>query len=58
MEKKQYIAPYIEVIEIAPSSMLAQSTYTPTVKDEVTEEDAWMSNKRRGNWGDLWNSDK
>ena len=55
MEKKQYIAPAMEIAEIDFESMLATSTFNGSVSDEETEEDAWMSNDRRGHWGNLWN---
>ena len=55
MEKKQYIAPTMEIAEIEMVSMIAASV---GVSDETTDNDAWMSNDRRGSWGNLWSDDK
>ncbi len=55
MEKKQYIAPTMEIAEIEMVSMIAASV---GVSDETTDDDAWMSNDRRGSWGNLWSDDK
>ena len=58
MEKKEYIKPEIEVIELETESpMLSASGGSGGnvgVFDDETEDDANMSNKRRGQWGDLW----
>ena len=51
MKKKQYITPEVEIAEIELVDMIATSL---GVSDEETDEDAWMSNGRRGTWGDLW----
>ena len=55
MEKKEYIKPSVEVIEMDVMSMLAASV---GVSDETTDEGAWMSNRHRGEWGNLWSDDK
>ena len=55
MEQKKYIAPAMEIAEIEMVSMLAASI---GVSDEITEDDAVMSNRRRGTWGNLWAEDK
>ncbi len=52
MEKKEYIAPVCEVIELETISMLAGS-----FKQEIEGEEGdieLQSNDRRGQWGDLW----
>lgn len=58
MEKKAYIKPEIEVVEMGTESpMLSASGGSDGnvgVFDDETEDDANMSNKRRGQWGDLW----
>ena len=55
MEKKQYIATAIEIAELeAVEKLLAGSDLKGTISDDNTEEDAWMSNDRRGSWGNLW----
>ena len=51
MEKKIYIAPAMEIVEIEMVTMLAASVL---VSDTPTEDDALMSNRRRGTWGNLW----
>ena len=53
MEKKVYIAPQMEVVEMELVAMLAASKELG-VYDTPTEDDAVMSNGRRGKWGDLW----
>ena len=55
MEKKKYIAPSMEIAEIEMVSMIAASI---GVSDEITDEGAWMSNRRRGTWGNLWATDE
>ena len=52
MEKKKYIAPNCEVVELGIVSMIAGSvTETPGNKDENFELE---SNRHRGQWGNLW----
>ena len=55
MEKKQYITPQMEIAEIELVTMIAMSV---GVSDDTTEDDAWMSNDRRGTWGNLWDTGK
>ena len=55
MEKKEYIAPEVEIAEIEMVSMLAASVL---VSDKFTEDDAVMSNRHRGEWGNLWSDDE
>ena len=54
MEKKLYIAPTMEVAELEIVEMLAASSPDFNISDETTDEDAVMSNDRRGEWGNLW----
>ena len=55
MEKKEYIKPEIEVVELEiESPILSVSDGKVDIFDEETDQDANMSNKRRGQWGDLW----
>ena len=59
MEKKKYIAPLCEVIELeATVNMMAGS-----VTEGVNSDEDWIgegggadmgSNRHRGEWGDLW----
>lgn len=51
MNKKIYIAPAMEIVEIEMVTMLAASVL---VSDTPTDDDAVMSNRRRGTWGNLW----
>ena len=51
--KKIYIAPDMEIVELEVVDMLAASL-SISVSDEVTEDDAVMSNLPRGEWGDRW----
>lgn len=57
MEKKPYITPEMEVITIETSHMLTASD-SVGVFDKPTEDDAVMSNRRRGTWGNLWADDE
>ena len=55
MEKKQYIEPQMEVIEMEVSLVLAASAeYIPVGGDGQGGGDA-LSNRHRGAWGNLWN---
>ena len=61
MEKKAYITPNMEVMEmeieapmLSASGESGESGGNAGVFDDVTDDDANMSNKRRGKWGDLW----
>ena len=55
MNKNIYIAPAMEIVEIEMVTMLAASVL---VSDTPTEDDAVMSNRRRGTWGNLWTKDE
>ena len=60
MNKKKYIAPTMEITELATVEMLAGSPNSSQdfgIFGEETEEDAKMANKRRGKWGNLWYQD-
>ena len=54
MEKKEYIKPETEVVELELESLLLSASNKVDISDEPTDEGAWMSNGRRGKWGDLW----
>ncbi len=54
MEKNLYIAPTMEVAELEIVEMLAVSNKDFNVSDETTDADASMSNRHRGEWGNLW----
>ena len=50
MEKKEYISPFAEIVEVGTLNMLALS------KDEVVQIDdtEQMSNEFRGDWENIW----
>jgi len=52
MEKKTYIKPEIEVIDIELTEMLAMSFFEEEVETETDQ--LVIVYKRRGKWGDLW----
>ena len=55
MEKKKYIAPLCEVIELeATVSMMAASEKFGFGEDWEGNEQPMDANKHRGEWGDLW----
>ena len=55
MEKKEYIKPEIEVVEIESVEMIAGSL---VFNDKEVDTDQQLSNAyrpgRRGQWGNLW----
>lgn len=59
MNKRKYIAPAVEVVEMGSISMFAGSVQNGGQIggdfDEEFEEE--LSNKRRGQWGNLWAED-
>ena len=57
MEKKEYIAPACEVIEMETVSMIAASNDRPVTPDEDYEIEL-NSNRYRGEWGNLWSNIK
>lgn len=52
MDKKAYIKPTTEVIDIELTEMLAMSFFEEEVETET--EQLVIVYKRRGKWGDLW----
>ena len=59
MEKKEYIAPACEVIEMETNvSMMAASNNDRPVIPGEDEEIELNSNRHRGEWGNLWGSRK
>ena len=58
MEKKKYIAPQVEVIEIEFASVLAASASDIPVVDGNGGGGDALSNRHRGMWGDLWGDDE
>ena len=56
MEKKEYIAPVCEVIELETISMLVGS-----FKQEFEDEEGdieLQTNRHRGEWGNLWGTNE
>ena len=54
MEKKVYIAPQMEFVDIEPMTIIATSTPNiGIVGGEENGGDEILSNRRRGKWGDL-----
>ena len=51
MKKKQYIAPEVEIIELDMIDMLAASI---GFGEEGKDANTSFSNRRRGQWGNLW----
>ncbi len=58
MIKQKYITPRVEIVEIdVPQLMLVASGETDdagTGKDPVGDETEDLSNRHRGEWGNLW----
>ena len=54
MEKKKYITPECEVIEMEIMSMIATSSDLGIGDDYDENDPNYMVNKHRGEWGDLW----
>lgn len=52
MEKKKYISPECTVVEMELMNLIATSLGFGEDKPENDIED--MSNRHRGEWGDLW----
>ena len=55
MNKKTYITPEMEIMNIETVEMMAASINTNDTT--VAAEEAW-SNERRGSWGDLWGGEE
>ena len=58
MNRRTYITPEIEVVEIEYQSMMAGSEEIDDeieIEDELAKPDLEvLTNKRRGEWGNLW----
>ena len=53
--KKQYIAPVLKVATIELQGLIAASNVIkPTISDQVTEDDAKMSNQFNNDWKHSW----
>lgn len=50
MNKKEYIKPEVEIVEIGIETLIAMSFKD----DEVDTEGGQLGHYRRGRWGNLW----
>ena len=50
MEKKEYISPVAEIVEVGTLNMLALSKEP----DEQIDDEEQMSNEFRGDWSNIW----
>lgn len=61
MNKKKYITPYCEIIEVGTISLMASSGPSGNdevpVYDDVTDSDAIMSNRGRGSNANIWDTE-
>ena len=56
MEKKKYIVPQMEVIEMEVSLVLAASAGDISVGGDGNGGGDALSNRYRGSWGNLWDN--
>lgn len=50
MEKKEYISPVAEIVEVGTLNMLALSKESGEQMDDTEQ----MSNEHRGDWENIW----
>ena len=50
MEKREYISPVAEIVEVGTLSMLALSTESDV---QIDDEEQW-SGESRGDWENIW----
>lgn len=50
MEKKEYISPVAEIVEVGTLNMLALSKES----GEQMDDEEQMSNEHRGDWENIW----
>lgn len=50
MEKKEYISPIAEIVEVGTLNMLALSKES----GEQMDDEEQMSNEHRGDWENIW----
>jgi hypothetical protein len=56
MDKKEYIAPSMEVVEFVSDILMNIGSNVGEYDEELDSKDQ-LSNKRRGQWGNLWAED-
>lgn len=54
MNKKKYIVPVCESIIMDTTCLMATSSNVVNVSDEITEDDAYMTNIGRGGSTNIW----
>ena len=52
MEKREYISPVAEIVEVGTLSMLALSTESDV---QIDDEEQW-SGESRGDWENIWDN--
>ena len=50
MEKKEYISPFAEIVEVGTLHMIALSKES----GEQMDDEEQMSNEYRGDWNNIW----
>ena len=55
MDKKKYISPSIKNVIIDTASIIASSSITLGTSNEIIDSSEALANKKRGEWGNLWN---
>ena len=59
MEKKKYITPECEIIELEGAVYMQAGSFDVGLGDQEDENDPGnMSNRHRGEWGNLWGTRK
>ena len=58
MKKKEYIVPECEIIELEVMTMIATSPNFELDNEEEVNDPGSLSNRYRGEWGNLWGSRK
>ena len=60
MEKKEYIAPECEIVELEGAVYMQAGSFKVDLGDNTEEENntGSMSNRHRGEWGNLWSNIK
>ena len=59
MKKKEYITPECEIIELEGAVYMQSTSFDKELGEEEGENDSgWMSNRHRGEWGNLWSNIK
>ena len=58
MDKKKYIVPEIEVVELVSDVVMQISSKLHDDEDDWANPEDQLSNNRRGRWGDLWDKNR